>query len=84
MKTATLGINPNCSRSPPLGEAENETIKDVIKRAEQLDINEKERVRFLVSYYYVFIFFLSIKSNIPLPEIGDIYVRGENMLISQL
>lgn len=51
MKTATLGINPKCPRSPPLGAAEQEAICGVIQRAEQLDVNEKERVSFLEIFY---------------------------------
>lgn len=51
MKTATLGTNPNCPKSPALGAAEQEAICGVIQRAEQLDVHEKERVRFFRGFY---------------------------------
>lgn len=51
MKTATLGINANCSKSAPLGEAEQKAICSVIQRAEQLDVTEMERVRLLLKNF---------------------------------
>lgn len=54
MKTAILGINPNRSKSSPLDADEQEAICGVIQRAEQLDVNEKERVIILL-YFYILI-----------------------------
>lgn len=44
MKTATLGVNSNSSKTSPLAATEQEAICGVIQRAEQLDVNEKQRV----------------------------------------
>lgn len=56
MKTASLGINPGCPKSSPLGVEEQEIICAVIQKAEQLDLIERERVRLLIRLFAKFSF----------------------------